>query len=103
MTDLHLIAFTTNATSIERACIEWTIAAQGLDGNWYQWDGQRLYPFFTTPIYLPTCKIPEGWIEHLQSITRHTMHEHAAPIIDLATALGLREARPTVKPFPRRL
>jgi hypothetical protein len=100
----HLIAFATNCTSPERAEVEWTLATCGPDGNWYDWNGQRFYPFHTQPTTLPDLPIPFDWIPHVQSIARRNMHDHAEPAFDLTAALGLHQAKPAAPaPFPRRI
>lgn len=98
-----LCAFATNCTSPERAEVEWTLASLGPDGEWYQWDGQHIVPFFTTPIDCPDIPIPDGWIDHIQVIAKRTMRKHAEPAFDLTAALGLHEAKVPAKPFARRI
>ncbi len=108
MTPLFLIAFATNCVSIERAEIEWTVAAQGPDSGWYDWDGREFRPFWTISFddlakgfIWEDVTMPPGWIEHIQSIARHNMRKHAEPTFDLAAAMRLGKA--PAKPFPRRL
>ena len=105
----HLIAFATNCTSIERAEVEWTLASQSPDGNWYDWNGHRYYPFHTQPIECPDLLIPTEWIDHIQDIARQNACEkmrayHREPAFDLSAAMRLSEpAKPATKPFLRRL
>lgn len=106
----HLIAFAVDAISCDRARVEWAVATQDANGDWYDWNGQKLYPFWTTDFgsldlgpgfVMEDMPIPNGWIEHIHSLAQHDLHNRA-PAFDLATALGLHEAKPT-KPFPRRI
>ena len=99
----HLIAFATNCVSIERAEIEWTLATRGLDGEWYQWDGQLIYPFHVVPIDIPEIEIPPGWIDHIQSTAARDVRQRAKPSIDLASMMGLNKPAQPAKPFARRI
>ena len=112
----HLIAFAANCTSIERAEVEWTLASQGPDGNWYDWSGHRYYPFHTQPIECPDLLIPPEWIDHIQdiaaknaakSLRARTMTDivgaNEPPEFDLSAMMNLHTTRPAAKPFLRRM
>ena len=102
----HLIAFATNCISPERAEIEWTLATQGPDGNWYDWQGHRYYQFHVSePIDFPTLTVPPGWIDHIQSIARQNVSEQkrAEPAFDLTAALGITMTKAPTRPFTRRI
>jgi len=96
-----LVAFAINAVSPDRAQTEWTVAALGTDGNWYQWDGAIIHPFHTIPIEHPAPPIPDGWIEHIQEIAGRDM-SHAAPTVSLIEALGIKAKPQPSLPIPRR-
>lgn len=102
----HLIAFVVDAVSYDRARVEWAVATQDANDDWYDWNGQKLYPFETINLDelgwgWDEVIVPEGWIEHIQQIAQRDLRNRA-PTFDLTTALGLHEAKP-VRPFPRRL
>lgn len=106
MTDgYYLCAFAVDCVSLERARVEWTVVAQGPDGNWYDWQGHKIHPFYTVKIKQLDLSIPDGWIEHIQDLAQRDM-ANAAPAFDLTEALGLHNVRPQAQPslsFPRRL
>ncbi len=95
----HLIAHCVNATSSERAEVEFEVASESTDGHWFTNYGMEVWPFWTQPIEFETPAIPEGWIDHL-----HTIPLERAPSISLVDALGLRKpkAEGQTQPVARR-
>lgn len=97
-----LVAHVTNVVSYARAEVEWEVASESPDGDWFTNEGHQIYPFHTIPIILPAPAIPMGWVEHIQAIAHQTRTEHSKPSQSLAQRLGLT-TRPKAQPIIRRL
>jgi hypothetical protein len=88
----YLAAYCINATSYDRAEVEWIVVSKSLDGEWVDRDGHRVWAFYTIPITEPTPDIPDGWIEYLHlEADRTAIHQ---PKLNLATALGIKPKTP---------
>jgi hypothetical protein len=95
----YLVAHAINVVSYDRVEVEWEVASQGIDGEWYDNNGRHLIPFRTIPIEQPTPSIPMGWVEHIQDLACKAM----APTPNLLDRLGLAKPQPSNSPFLRRL
>jgi hypothetical protein len=100
---LHLVAFAVNCVSEEDAEVEFAIASQDLEGNWVDWQGRTLVPFWTWKIngdlldLMGAIEIPQGWIEHIHEIARKSVSKHKAPEISLADRLGITPAKTEIR------
>lgn len=71
MSELYLIAHVVNAQSEEAAEVEFEVASEGWNDEWYTNDGRRVWPFWVQKIEPDAPAIPEGWLEHLAEEAVH--------------------------------
>lgn len=97
VSDLYLIAHVVNAVSYESAEVEFEVASPDPEGNWYDNDGHRLFPFWTTPIREELPAIPEGWIEYLHREAAKSVRKRGPAINSILSLLPKPPPGPTIR------
>jgi hypothetical protein len=90
----YLAAYCINATSPDRAEVEWIVVFKDLSGQWVDRDGREVHAFHVQPITDPLPAMPAGWLDHLHAEATHFATTHREPKTDLLTALGLKPTPP---------